>query len=432
MDSKLREIKIQEQISRGHCSTKRMSYGSEKSKDMKAYDINVDYLVFNQYNGRIGTFVKTYEKQYGKIDAETPEGEEKIINFLWKSKENRNKETLIDIKEKGQLEIGIVTKDGVVIDGNRRCMLLKRIAKEEHSSPTYFRAVVLDDTLNSNPKEIRKLETIYQMGVDEKVDYNAIEKYLKCRDLFEEDGFTLEEIAKMMGEIKVSGKPNIEKIQEYLDILKLMEEYLDTYKYNGMYTRLSEEKVEGPFVDVRNYLETHSEGKRIQGRDWQPDNDDISDLKTVYFDYIRAGFGTHKIRDIGNPSKGQGFFNHGKLWKEFISRYEEKLEPINENEKPLSDLMMERPEENIEDIIKARDKDWQKIAEPLLKENLGKCQRELEDIKDANQPIELLQRAKKTLEQINTDSETFDESILDMVKEINSILWDFQKIIKKK
>lgn len=425
MNAELRIQKIQEIINKNHPkSSKRITYGTE-TKEMNSYDIPVECLIFNQYNGRIGTFVKTHEKQYGSIDSSTDEGEKMIVDFLWNSKKSRNKETFDDIKEKGQLEIGIITKDGVIIDGNRRCMLLKEIAQQEHSSPTYFHAVVLDDRLEDNPREIRKLETIYQMGVDQPVDYNAIEKYLKCKELSQEDNFTNDEIAKFMGE-----KPA--KIEEYLKILDLMEDYLKVYGYEGMYTRLSEEKVEGPFVDIRGYLETQESGKGIRNRNWNPDADDISDLKNIYFDYIRAGFGTHKIREIGNPSKGQGIFNHENLWNTFVKEYKEKIEPINESEKTLEFLKEKRPDEIIDNLIKSRDYDWKTKTEHLLKENLGKSKRDLEDLNEANVPMELLQRAKNTLEAINTDSDEFNESVLDMVKSINSILWGFQQSIKKK
>jgi hypothetical protein len=424
MNKELRTEKIQEITEMDNKSSKRITYGTD-TKEISSYDIPVEYLIFNQYNGRIGTFVKTYEKQNGVIDAATDEGEKLIVDFLWRSKKNRNKETLLDIKEKGQLEIGIITKDGVIIDGNRRCMLLKKIAQQEHNSPTYFHAVVLPDRLEDNPREIRKLETIYQMGVDQPVDYNAIEKYLKCKELSQEDGFTNEEIAKFMGE-----KPA--KIEEYLKILELMEDYLKVYGYGGMYTRLSEEKVEGPFVDIRGYLEKHRSGSRVKGRDWKPVKKDVNRLKNIYFDYIRAGFGTHKIRDIGNPSKGQGFFSHKALWGKFFDEYKNKIATINSSEKTLEVLKQERPDEDIDSLIKSRDFDWKNKTKSLLKQNLYKTKRDLEDANQANAPMELLQRAKKTLEVINTDNNEFNDNVLDVVKEINSILWDFQQVIKKK
>jgi hypothetical protein len=426
MKSELRIQKIQEiaNIESNKSGSKNITY-KDDTLEMQAYKIPVEYLVFNQYNGRIGTFVKTYEKQYQTIDATTDEGEKLIVDFLWRSKESRNKKTLMDIEEYGQKEVGIITKDGVIVDGNRRCMLLKKIAIKNKTNPTYFRAIILPDRLEDSPREIRKLETIYQMGTDQPVDYNAIEKYLKCKELSQEDGFTDEEIAKFMGE-----KPA--KIKEYLKILDLMEDYLKTYGYKDMYTILSGEKLEGPFVDLRSYLETQKTGKRIRGRDWQPDNTDIDDLKSIYFDYIRAGFGTQPPRDIGNPAKGKGIFNHEKIWNEFVSRYEKEVEPINVSEKTLKELKEERPNETIDNIIKGRNSDWRSKTESLLKKGLGKSKRELADVSDANAPMELLQRAKKTLETINTDSSEFDDNVLDIVKGINGLLWDFQKIIKNK
>ena len=426
MEATLREEKIKELISNNQpCSSKEMIYKSTKAKSMPVYEIPVEYLIFNQYNGRIGTFIKTYEKQHGPIDASTKEGEKIIIDFLWNSKKSRNKETQRDIDEKGQLEFGIVTKDGVVIDGNRRCMLLKKIAQEKKTTPTYFKAVILDDTLESNPKEIRRLETIYQMGVDEKVDYNPIEQYLKCKDLSED--FTNEEIAKMMGKHPTD-------IQNYLDILKLMEEYLQAYKYDGMYTVLGEEKVEGPFVDLRGYLEKQQTGKSIRGRDWEPEREDIDDLKNIYFDYIRAGFRTaHGIRDIGNPAKGQGFFNHKTVWDEFLKRYNDKIEVINDDEKSLENLREERPDEDIESIIKARDNDWKNLVKSPMKENIGRTKRDLDDQNKANAPMELLERAKRTLELIDTSIDAFKgQDIREISHDIRKIVEDFIKTIDQK
>ena len=67
-----------------------------------------------------------------------------------------------------------------------------------------------------------------------------------------------------------------------------------------------------------------------------------------------------------------------------------------------------------------------------MKENYGKTKRKLDDNTDANKPSELLTRAKNTLEAINTENPAFDNSVLDIVKDINSLAWDFQQIIKKK
>lgn len=139
----------------------------------------------------------------------------------------------------------------------------------------YFLAIILPD--DADEKDIQQLETIYQMGEDDKLDYNPIEKYLKCKALLK-CGFSIDDIAGFMGE-KTS------QIKEWIRILTLMEEYLKAYGYDGIYTRL--DKTEGPFVDLASYLEAYEKrGTNVRNVDWNYTESDISDLKQVCFDYI--------------------------------------------------------------------------------------------------------------------------------------------------
>jgi len=442
MESEARVVEIQKVVGANKIvGSKSITYKNE-NKLRDAYQIPVEALIFNQYNGRIGTYVQTYERLHGdEINATTKEGEDLIVNFLWKSNEPANQKTKADIEERGQQEVGIVTKDGVVIDGNRRCMLLKIIAKEKHTTPTYFKAVVLDDKLSDNPKEIRKLETSYQLGVDQPQDYNPIEKYLKCKELFFNDEFTLEEIAKMMGETDNKNKPDGKKIQGYLNILALMEKFLKTYGYEGIYTYLQENEQEGPFVDLEGYLQRYrADNGNIKGRDWTPEKEDIDDLEQVYFDYIRAGYGTHKIRCIGNTAKDKGFFNTKEVWDEFLKHYVENIDPINTQEKTFKELREERPDEDPEALIKSRDNDWMNTQSqngkkllPNLQENLGKSQRLLDDAAEEAGPLTYLARAVSALGKIDIDNAAFEgKHIEDAINKINGFTWEFKKILKAK
>ncbi len=403
-------------------SHKQMTYKGMPRRE-KVFEIPIEFLIFNQYNGRIGTFVKTYEKLYGPVEASTEEGEKIIIDFLWRSAKKRNKQTMQSLIDNGQQEYGIVTKDGVVIDGNRRCMLLKKIAKENSEGTSYFRAVILDETLESNPKEIRKLETTYQMGVDEKVDYNPIEKYLKCQDLSQD--FTSDDIAKMMGE-------KSSDIEKYLETLNLLEDYLKACDAEGMYTRLEEEKVEGPFVDLRNYLSQYKKG-RIVGKNWSPEKTDIADLKSIYFDYIRAGMRTTDgIRSIGNPAKDQGFFGRKEVWESFRDEHFDNVEEVINNEKSLDDLAQERPGESKEAISKARDYDFKDKVEAPLKENLGITTGLLEDLVGNGKPIALLKKALNALESIDDEVDEFiSEDVQNLMNEIRKISDGYCRFLKK-
>ena len=148
--------------------------------------IPLDYLIYNKYNGRIGSDVLSYEKQNGELNAELDSDREIIETFLYESKVDRNKTTMESLLKIGQQRFGIVTSDGIIVDGNSRAMLLNRLfhKQEEYGysyaeveKSQYFLAIILPD--DAEEKDIQQLETIYQMGEDDKLDYNPIEKYLK-------------------------------------------------------------------------------------------------------------------------------------------------------------------------------------------------------------------------------------------------------------
>src|SRR5436189_75065 len=101
-------------------------------KPMDVYKIPLDYLIYNKYNGRILSRTKSLESQGQQIDAETDAGKKLVEKLLIESNPSRNKQTLESITKLGQEKVGIITKDGIIIDGNRRAMLLGRSGKYDY------------------------------------------------------------------------------------------------------------------------------------------------------------------------------------------------------------------------------------------------------------------------------------------------------------
>ena len=403
----------------------RIRYQGEP-REFVAHKIPLAYLVYNKLNARVGSLVKSYQKQYWELNTEDPKDTVKIEAFLWESKPDRNKTTLESLAKDGQQRYGIVTDDGTIIDGNRRAMLLNRVWRDreewerqslnvEHCQ--YFIAVILPE--GADQKEVMKLETTYQMGEDEKLDYNPIEKYLRCKDLRGAD-FSVSDIAAMMGEKK-------SRIEEWLEIMKLMDDYLDTLDYGGIYTRL--DRREGQFVDLNKYLKTYNDGsKKVL---WKCEDSDLADLKSVCFDYIRALYEGKEFRYIAKPSQKDSIFCREDLWKTFLNEHAQKVEGIEE--KPVRQLLTENPDSDLSKLLEQRDNDWTKKAKGLLEGNLNKRVRSLEDLKASSQPRELLQRAKDTLDVVNTEVREFytDDKIITLLKDISSLCWDYQKLINK-
>ena len=158
------------------------------------YQIDLDWLVYNRHNGRIESEMLTWEFDHDVGDQDyTQEVHDRIGKFLWETNVERNRHTLKDIEAKQQQRPGIVSLDGVIIDGNRRAMLLGRITPRRA-----FEAVILPDEYYENQKEIVRLETEYQIGEDSKLDYGPLEKYLNVKRLSRVLGYEIEEIADMM------------------------------------------------------------------------------------------------------------------------------------------------------------------------------------------------------------------------------------------
>lgn len=426
MDKELRRRKLEEIQKDEPYGNMRIWYEGE-NRVFPIHKIPLGYLVYNKYNGRIASLVKSFEKQYRELNAEEPKDSKSIAEFLWESKKDRNTATMNSLVEIGQQRPGVVTNDGIVIDGNRRFMLLKKICNEMEKwkkkghnvdNCQFFIAVALPK--NAEPKEISRLETRYQMGEDEKLDYNPIEKYLKCKDLNKGFHFSPREIADMMGEKE-------SRIKEWLGIMKLMDDYLDYFGYVGIYTRLV--RREGQFVDLYGYLKRYKDQKGVPV-DWGYDIDAISDLKSICFVYIRAGYEGKEFRDIGRTTKrNEGIFCREDVWKEFLKNHEKKIESIEE--KSVEELRKENPNTDLSKLLQARDNEWTKKVEGPLKGNLSRSVQWLNDMKEADRPVDLLNKAIRSLESINTKHESFyEEEVDELLKKMNSIAWEYRQLIK--
>lgn len=429
MDATTRKIKLQE-LQQNQLNQKMtgipLRYKGE-TRDAIVWKIPLAYLIYNKYNGRIGSDVLSYEKQNGELNAEENSDRKIIEKFLYESKVDRNKTTMDSLLKIGQQRYGIVTSDGIIVDGNRRAMLLNRLFHERENlgysynqveQCQYFFAIILPD--DAEERDIQQLETIYQMGEDDKLDYNPIEKYLKCKEL-KRLGFSEGDIAEFMSE-----KPS--QIKDWLHILALMEDYLQEYDYDGIYTRL--EKTEGPFVDLAGYLDSYTKrGANVRNADWAYTDVDISALKLVCFDYIRARYEGKEFRDIAKTGKEGSIFFYKDLWDDFLQH--QKNTPTDEE--TVQELRERCPGEDLSFLLKQRDNTWIEQAKGQLKGNLNRFSRKLEDKRDAAKPADLIERALSALRSVDCEQSSFteDSHIEEMIKEISRITWEMKKILER-
>ena len=415
-------------------------YNGEK-KQIPVYRVPVSLLIFNQYNHRIASWIKTYSAEHDNLDVSTPEGEEIITSYLLNSDKKRNDKTKDDIKQKGQQQAGVITKDGIIADGNRRCLALKRIETEDNEPDQYFLAAILPDKFEDNRKEIMQLETSLQMGVDDKVDYDPIQKYLKVSDLLEE-GYKTGQIANFMGEEE-------KKVKEYVSIHKLMNDYLEYIQAPGAYQVLVEKKLEGYFFNLAQHIKSYENNKNLHHTWREIRGIDLEDLKRIHFDYMRleaikssgdeasdnsgksGKYGSQELRPISNPSKNLGIFAKKDIWDKFSKAHDEVMDGIEEQS--IDELKTEDKNLNLVEAIRKRDRLFTLKASPTLRKNFEIAKEDLENFRASDAPRSLLEAAmKKLIACQNADDEKLkgEEDIFSLAKQINQISYEIMKIAK--
>ena len=409
-----------------------LMYHGER-KIFKAYKIPLSILTYNPYNGRIGSVVKSFEQQNHTINPDNITDVKLIEKFLWESKEEANERTMQSLLVDHQQRYGIVTADGRIIDGNRRASLLNRIWRDESidvrckQHTQFFIAIILP--VDADKKELLRLETTYQMGEDAKVDYGPIEKYLKAKDLADA-GFSNPDIASFMGV-----KPC--EVKDYLRILELMNQYLDTYGYTGIYTLLHNKDAgisEDAFIKLEGALRQYAAGG--VSKMWAYDVEtDVSDLKNIAFDYIRYGLDQQDFRDIiRQPKKTNtdaSFFSNEDIWRQFTKMHFDIVDGVQEQ--PVEDLRRDNPDVDISRLLRKRDTDWRDTIGDKLNENFQRSRDKLNNKQQAAEPIKLLQKAWEAMLTVDTTQISFktDPGIKNYLNEIGAMVKKYESILQQ-
>lgn len=232
-------------------STKKLSIQGQ-TKIFDVYRIPIEYLLYNKKNGRIATYVSQFIDE-GK---EFPQNNiEEFNNIIEKYIENSNpealKKTKANIRIMSQTEPAVVMENGIILDGNRRFTSLRQLTKEGAGAEfAYLEAVILPSDKYTE-KDIKRLELNLQHAIESKVDYNPIDRLVDIyRDLIEDKAFTPEEYAT---ETQIS----VRKINEDIEVAKLMVEYLAYIEQPKKFYIAREQKIDGPIREVYKILKSN-------------------------------------------------------------------------------------------------------------------------------------------------------------------------------
>ena len=234
---------------------KRLTIGGE-TKDYPVYKFPLKYLYYNDQNGRINTVYHQYISNHGKLTPEIGDSKYNEIfeRFIYESKKQALKNTQFSISEKGQQEPGVILSDGRVIDGNRRFTALRRIQKETNIQQ-YFEAVILSFDINNkiDEKKIKELELDLQLGREERVSYDPIDRIFDVYNTIEVQKLMTPEEYK-----KASGAGNTKGINKDLRLAKLIIKFLSIVAPNenpiDKFYLARELKLDGPLEDIERTI----------------------------------------------------------------------------------------------------------------------------------------------------------------------------------
>lgn len=342
-----------------------------KGMTFDVYKIPLAYLVPNILNDRITWKIREFEAENGRtLSIESDDDVSYLYSLILIEHPADNERTKADLAKNGQQVDGVITNEGIIIDGNRRATLLRALFNGEADKYgqsvedfRYFNAIVLPGDIDG--KEIMALETMLQIGADKPVEYNRICLYIKVDNLLNA-GYTYPQIKQYMG---LKSDKDVEDMES---IFKLMLEYLEAIGKQNHFTLL--DGLEDQFINTKTVFKRLDNG--TYSAEWEYTPDDVVEFKTVCYDYMRAKFEGKKYREVlvGRPNKSNGVFIEKSVWEDFLAHHNailDKNNPISEADWQLLGKKGGQLEQNLNNAS-------QKLVTVLNDKNISKLIREVQ------------------------------------------------------
>lgn len=235
---------------------KKLSIQGQCNSTYDVYSIPLKWLYYNDQNGRINTTYKKYSSMNDLLEPEAGNSEYNEIfeKFIFDSNAQAMKETKLSIDDKSQQEPGVVLPDGRVIDGNRRFTALRMIERER-GIPQCFNAVILplDSKLKSDEKIIKELELDLQLGREERVSYDPIDRIFDVYNTIEVEKIMNKEEYK-----KASGAGNTKGINRDIRLAKLIIKFIEIVSPGGnpidKFYLARDLKLDGPIEEIEREI----------------------------------------------------------------------------------------------------------------------------------------------------------------------------------
>ena len=204
---------------------------------LQVYKIPIKYLIYNIRNGRFAAELLQKESELKrKLDAAVPADAKIIQKILLDISPNETEALKKDLAHNGQLDPGVITHDGAVVNANRRMAILSLLHEETHEPRfEYLRVARLPK--NVDEKDIWRIEAGLQFAKEFRLDYSPINELLKLKEGREKSKLSPAEIAATL-----MGRFTVAEVNERLAVLKLVESYLEFIGKPGQYHIVQEQR----------------------------------------------------------------------------------------------------------------------------------------------------------------------------------------------
>ena len=287
----------------------------------KLYHLPIKLLKFNPFNDRFAAEIHEYKRKYGSELRFDDVSQKYLIKLLIQENRAKNKNTKEDIKKKGLLKPIIVENHGIVIDGNRRLMILRDIVLDPKENKKFSNVpvIVLEEGGDMSEFRIRELETIFNIWADEPLEYNPINIYVKIIRLLENEDIEDENLKFSIVADKMGVKYTPKKINEYYKTFQTMKDYLIFLKCPGQYTLLKQ-RIDH-FGIIRKFMQNTEDG--IINIDYSMNSSDFfnkNQIRKIVYYLTSILWEGKAFRKILPTQKRQGLLSFKKnvdfLWNE--------------------------------------------------------------------------------------------------------------------
>lgn len=395
---------------------KKLSVPGQIRDTYAVYAIPLKYLYYNDQNGRINTAYKKYKAEFGMLEPEAGDTKynEVFEKFIFDSNQQALKDTVQSIKDKSQQEPGVVLPDGRVIDGNRRFTALRMLQREDNIEKT-FSAVVLPLDAKVDEKKIKELELDLQLGREERVNYDPIDRIFDVYNtIIVEKLMTVEEYKKASGAGNTRGiNRDIRLAELILKFLNIVSPSKDSEERQVDKFYLARDlKLDGPIEEIESTITKLNSGNK----------EVVTDAVLVHLAVLKSDEEqkdtTRVMRDIK-----KNILKDSERLEHYVDAVDSKVDII-------VDAFEEKPINSANDIkiVFSNDEELQKSAYTLNRSAERLIYKGENDSKRMK-ALAKLENIFETLEDMRP--EDFDELTVDERLEAKGVIQDIKDVVFK-